>query len=499
MKIHKVKLSNVRAYENAEIELSPSINLIVGENNSGKTTILRTLLFLQDRSSFTTQDIRINEEIGGIILTFEGNIKKYFNPVLANSIDNKTYLEITISNQGLIINGTDFNQNCIVNIEPKNFIYPFLSKRKVTQFNEGINLQNSNSVIGNFSNLYAKVDRITTDGLPAKNEYVKACRDIFGFQISSFPSNNGKKSVYIVDNHQHIPLELMGEGIVNILGLVLDLCMAKDNLFLIEEPENDIHPKALKKLLSFIIEKSKTNQFVITTHSNIVLKYLGTEDLSKIFKVDMEFVDKIPTSSITEVDNSPKARREILEDLGYELFDFDIWDTWLILEESSAEVIIREFIIPNFVPGLKERLKTCSTDGVEKVPDRFFALHSLCLFFHLQKTFNQKIWVLVDAGEEETRIIDNLKNKYKSWNKDSFCQFKQHDFEKYYPEEFQAEVDKVLKIPNKKEKRNAKKILLDNIKEWYTENPDIAKEAFSKSACEVIDILKNIEKVVAKH
>ncbi|WP_414513473.1 ATP-dependent nuclease [Nostoc sp. PCC 9305] len=272
MKIHKVKLSNVRAYENAEIELSPSINLIVGENNSGKTTILRTLLFLQDRSSFTTQDIRINEETGGIILTFEGNINKYFNPVIANSIDNKTYLEITISNQGLITNGTDFNQNCIVNMEPRNFIYPFLSKRKVTQFNEGINLHNSNSVIGNFSNLYAKVDRITTDGLPAKNEYVKACRDIFGFQISSFPSNNGKKSVYIVDNFHHIPLELMGEGIVNILGLILDLCMAKDQLFLIEEPENDIHPKALKKLLNFILEKSKTNQFIITTHSNIVLK-----------------------------------------------------------------------------------------------------------------------------------------------------------------------------------------------------------------------------------
>ncbi|WP_414517965.1 hypothetical protein, partial [Nostoc sp. PCC 9305] len=227
--------------------------------------------------------------------------------------------------------------------------------------------------------------------------------------------------------------------------------------------------------------------------------YLGSEELSKIFKVNMEFLDKIPTSSITEIDNSPESRREILEDLGYELFDFDIWDTWLILEESSAEVIIREFIIPNFVPGLKERLKTCSSDGVEKVPDRFFALHSLCLFFHLQKAFNQKIWVLVDAGEEETRIIDDLKNKYKSWNEDSFCQFKQHDFEKYYPEKFQAEVDKILKIPNKKDKRKAKKTLLDHVKNWYTENPDIAKEAFTKSADEVIEILKNIEKVVAKY
>ncbi|MHC5732818.1 MAG: hypothetical protein ACYTXY_54025, partial [Nostoc sp.] len=71
------------------------------------------------------QDIRINEEMGGIILTFEGNINKYFDPVIANSIDNITYLEITITNQALIINGTNSqsypnpNQNCIVNIEPR--------------------------------------------------------------------------------------------------------------------------------------------------------------------------------------------------------------------------------------------------------------------------------------------------------------------------------------------------------------------------------------------
>lgn len=121
--------------------------------------------------------------------------------------------------------------------------------------------------------------------------------------------------------------------------------------------------------------------------------------MSKIFKVNMEFFNKIPTSSIAEVDNSPKARREILEDLGYELFDFDVWDTWLILEESSAEIIIRDFLIPNFVPELKERLRTCSSLGVEKVSARFDALHSLCLFFHLQQPFKDRIWVLVDGGE----------------------------------------------------------------------------------------------------
>ena len=41
----------------------------------------------------------------------------------------------------------------------------------------------------------------------------------------------------------------MGEGVANIVGLLVDLCLAENKLFLIEEPENDIHPKALKGLL----------------------------------------------------------------------------------------------------------------------------------------------------------------------------------------------------------------------------------------------------------
>lgn len=284
----------------------------------------------------------------------------------------------------------------------------------------------------------------------------------------------------------------MGEGVSNILGLILDLCVAKDKLFLIEEPENDIHPKALKKLLNLIIEKSDTNQFVITTHSNIVLKHLGSCDESKIFKVDMEFEDRIPTSYVSEIENTPEARREVLEDLGYELFDFDVWDTWLILEESSAEVIIREFLIPHFVPGLKDVLKTCAAGSVSKVSARIEALHSLCLFLHLQKSFNDRIWVIVDGGDNEKKITDDLKNKYKSWKEDRIVQFTEHDFEKYYPQQFQEQVSDIL-TKSDNDKRKAKKGLLDEVKKWYKENPDEAKEEFEKSAKEVIDILIGIE------
>jgi predicted ATPase len=503
MKIDRLNLINIRGYKDIKLSLSPSINLIVGENNSGKTTLLKTLLYLQDSSSIISSDIRIGEEKGTfeIFFTGQGGEKHFIPPFLEKVQTSNDGLRVTFTRgrAEIEVNGILQNPsvNCIYKEEDRNFIYPFLSKRKVTTFNEDIRSEYARSVSGNFQNLFAKVDRITTDRLPAKALYMKACTEILGFYLSAYQSSNGKKAVHIVSNYENIPLEAMGEGVANVLGLILDLCISTEpKLFLIEELENDIHPKALKKLLGLILEYSKTHQFIITTHSNIVLKILGANQDNKIFNVEMKFDNEIPTSSISEVDNSPVARRAILEDLGYELLDFDVCDTWLILEESSAEVIIREFLIPKFAPLLKERLRTCSAGGVDKVRARFDALHSLCLFLHLQDSFKDRIWVLVDGGNTEQEIIDDLQDRYKSWSKDHFCQLQEHDFEKYYPNQFQEEVMKVLSIPSRDKKREEKRKLLREVKDWYTENPEPAKAAFSQSAIEVINILQSIQEAV---
>lgn len=41
MKIRKLTLNNFMAFENAEINWSDNINIICGENSTGKTTLLK--------------------------------------------------------------------------------------------------------------------------------------------------------------------------------------------------------------------------------------------------------------------------------------------------------------------------------------------------------------------------------------------------------------------------------------------------------------------------
>ncbi len=235
-------------------------------------------------------------------------------------------------------------------------------------------------------------------------------------------------------------------------------------------------------------------QFIITTHSNIVLKKLGDLSGSKVFYVDSRLVDRVPTSTVDEIVSSPEDRRDLLRELGYELHDLDVWDAWLILEESSAEKIIRNYLIPWFVPSLQDRLRTYSARSRSEVARKVVAFNDIFVLIHLEPVYKNRAWVVVDAGDEELKVVEKLQARYRhsGWKSNHFRQFKEHDFEKYYPERFSDQVKAALKTTDKPKKKKAKEDLRAEVEAWIKEDDSVAKNAFAKSAAEVIDILKEI-------
>lgn len=503
MKITAIRLRNVRGFKSLEkTEFSESINIFIGANNSGKSTILNSIYILQ-RQVLSKNDITLGQTNGTITLYINGNYQDsiYDNNGLYKSI--VLNLSANSRHYGDINDALLHGPNLINESEPFNLIYPYLSKRKVESYNENINGSIADSVTGNLSNLYSKIDRLIAPQFqPGNGQYINACNNILGFEVSTIAKGNGKHAVYYIHNSEHIALTAMGEGVANILGLITDLCIAEDKIFLIEEPENDIHPKALKALMELIVEKSFTNQFFISTHSNIVMKYLGSVKKSKVFNVTNEerdsIKDKLFISKLKEVGNDPEERRQVLEDLGYDFFDFDLWKGWLFLEESSAEIIIRDYLINWFVKSLINKIRTFSAGGTSKVIPKFEDFDRLFVFLHLEPTYKNKVWVLIDGGENEKNIIETMKAKYvkSGWNETNFDQFSEHDFEKYYPEEFQERVSVILNIRDPQEKRKQKKELLNEVKEWINDNEDEAKSKFKESAKDVIEKLKSIAKQI---
>ena len=344
MWVKSLAINNIKSFAvSGEIVLSKNINILLGANNAGKSTIIRVLYLLQ-QDRFNVSDIRIGQNhVSGQVTLVEVDEALFQHytatsgslilQIVGDRMNNKhPQLELTFQQNGAISKGRPPQ---FAATEPINFIYPYFSKRKVTNFNEDVRLELEREINETLSNIVAKVDRLANKNHPMHDEFEKACKNILGLPITAFSSSRGKQAGLIVDAFNNLPIETMGEGVPNVLGLIVNLCMARNKLFLIEEPENDIHPRALKSLLHLIAEKAAYNQFVISTHSNIVTRYLGAFPESKIHEISISpytHENRIPTSNYKEL-TTPEERLATLETLGYEFIDAEIWDGWILLRK----------------------------------------------------------------------------------------------------------------------------------------------------------------------
>jgi AAA15 family ATPase/GTPase len=72
MKIIAIQLQNIRGFQNVpKTDLSEGINIFIGANNSGKTTLLNSIFQLQ-RQVLYAQDITIGRQKGKVELFFSG-------------------------------------------------------------------------------------------------------------------------------------------------------------------------------------------------------------------------------------------------------------------------------------------------------------------------------------------------------------------------------------------------------------------------------------------
>lgn len=539
MHVETLNIENIRSYKKAKLDFSPTINLLLGANNSGKSTILKCIQTLQQNgNSLTKDDIRKGIKTGKVHIRIS-NIPETYSKLLSLT-KNVTYKDIVWGSyiledktkhkhESVLID--HIRQNLFLHdkieivttgalqTDPKtfrgfsamedenNFIYPFLSKRKTQYYSGQGGRDTAYNISDDLRNLPSRIQNLANGSHFFHEEFTQHCLDILGFKIAKVPGNTNNhedKLGVFATTSETIFLESMGEGVANILGLLSILLTEDNKLFLIEELENDIHPGSLKKLLDLIIEKSKTNQFIISTHSNIVLKYLATVPEAKIFytnwDIEINTADKtkIPTTTISEIENAPTERLQILENLGYDLFDFDLHTSYLILEESSAESIIKKFLIPEFVPELNSRLKTIAANGAGDLPARFDDFLRLFVFVHSNPVYHHKAWVIADGDPAGLENIEKLKVKFPTWSPEYFMTFSKDYFEEYYPDKFRDEFITINAIQDKRKKKQEKAELTIRVLHWIDENRLEAIETFRETAKEVIAVLQNINDKLKK-
>lgn len=498
MKIERLRLAGIRCFEDTGwVSLSHRCNIFVGQNNAGKSTLLRGVLAWQGfplEENDQTGDFRA----GAPRVSYELQVSDVpegtpvrqahgFNAhVLVRHLRGDRVAHASLPEIYLSDNGGQF-----INERPYHQIVPFVARRKAVNFAETVSLSAISQMNGTFANLYARIDLIAASGHPSNADFQTAVRDIVGLDITTRPSPSGKEAGFYLDREHFITLQRMGDGVSEMVALIVEMCLEEGKVFVLEEPETNLHPKGLKALLGMVRQSSTKNQFIIATHSNVVVRELATDESTKVFRVSKAGKERNAPSTVTEVPRTATAHMDLLRELGYEFADFDFHDGWLFLEESSAESIIRSVLIPFFAPELRGRLRTFSAGGVTNVEPSVAEFKRLITFVHLEPVYRGRLWVRVDGDEKGEQAIASLLKTFDHLDANSAATFNERDFERYYPARFTERVEAVLTLSGGA-KRSAKAELLQEVLAWSIASGGEARDEWASSAAEPIELLKQI-------
>jgi predicted ATPase len=497
MKIESIRLTGIRSFEDTgDVQLGRGCNLFVGQNNSGKSTLLKAALVWQG-FWFEERDIRAGAEDSSIAMTLAEVDHKdslHIRPGLSGR------MRYAISMRGPYVDtaGPPLSQlqsgqvPVFVQTWPQNFLVPFVARRKAVNFDQNVALNVQAQVTGTFANLYSRIDLLATRGRSSHDIFVTAVREIVGLEIVTNASANGKEAGFFFDDDNFVTLDRMGDGVTEMVALIAELCLAKNKLFVLEEPETNLHPRGLKALLGMVRESATRNQFMIATHSNIVVRELAVDADTKVFRVFRNGDQASSPSAVEEVERTPVAHRALLRELGYEFADIDLHDAWLFVEEASAESVINDLLIPLFAPELARRLRTYSAAGVTNLEPSVAEFQRLVQFVHLQPAYEGRLWVRADGDEPGRETIEKIRGKFKYLSMEEAATFGQAQFELFYPLIFREKVTEILAILDKRRRWESKKALRDEVFAWSKANEAEARAAWEASAAEPIALLRMI-------
>jgi predicted ATPase len=91
---------------------------------------------------------------------------------------------------------------------------------------------------------------------------------------------------------EFLPASLISDGTINMISLVLALYFGKKLLTIIEEPERNIHPYLISKVVHMMEDASQSKlskQIIVTTHNPEMLRYAKKEDILLVSRSEEGF------------------------------------------------------------------------------------------------------------------------------------------------------------------------------------------------------------------
>jgi len=371
MRLTKLYIHNYKSFYDTTIELD-KINIVVGENNSGKSNLIDVLEFvdiamskdieraisdkggydnLKNYSAVGEEKVIVRATFlvdkdgkddgysgalfdGFITLSFSFT-EKYFYFTKCVDIP---YIKYIHSTKKYFINSNDKIKDRIFLYRISNFInfdkswikeiwgdirlaisfptYYFNSqsiKDKSNQDSREIRLLKDGSNLGKVLYEIKKEDKNRFEII--SNSLISTVNEIDGVEIYKVAGN------YIIAfkerGEEPIPIHKVSDGTINFLATITALnqidnyfpALGNGSLLIFEEPERHLHLNAVNYMLEAFRDSEK--QILITTHSTEILKYANLDEIIFIYR------DSDGDTQSIRADKIPNLKKKMKE-LGYE-------------------------------------------------------------------------------------------------------------------------------------------------------------------------------------
>lgn len=373
MKLTKLYIHNYKSFYDTTIELD-KMNIVVGENNSGKSNLIDVLEFV---------DIIKKKDLFQAVIE-KGGFERLFN---YNYDENVIFIEIELENNIFLAKSrftVDKKVSVVSSIvyaknRDKNIIFPIEAtgirvnqelKSKTSKDyrirKNFLNLDDEQKLFMlniRYHDLFSFISRtyvFNTESIKNQSHkksmiYLEKDGSNLGRNLLDLKSNNPEKFEIIsnsmigivneidgidvqetfgnfligfTENNKQISIDTVSDGTINLLATMTALNQPENIVLLLafDEPERYLHLKAINYLLENF--RASEKQILITTHSTEILKYANLDEIVFIYRDADGDTQSIRATEIPDLE-------EKMERLGYE--------RPLTLDELIATNIIGNF------------------------------------------------------------------------------------------------------------------------------------------------------------
>ncbi len=340
------KVENFKRFDSLEVNDIGQFNLIVGDNNVGKTSLLEALLFDDENYDDYLRNMWFALYYRSLPIYKENNIN--YVSFLLSKITNDRSFKLNFSYDDRQINHLDVSSKIKSELSKEeldnigNQIVLHALDQHLVRFDLNGRMDvkfifDYESAVGEkyvpyipFTSRYDSDLIIFFSRVSISTQKLENIKDQLRYFVPNLISIEISNAIILQESFLVLrestndfakPLVEYGEGTVKFLRYLLEIEMCENKRLMIDEIDTGIHYSRMKEFLKKVLQsaKNKNVQIFATTHSKECLEYytkaleeLGFQDDARIIKLaDTKIGIRAYTSRFIEFENSLDAEAEI--------------------------------------------------------------------------------------------------------------------------------------------------------------------------------------------